>query len=52
MPTVVGQSFVYSGAGKRAKWLREGVGCFKGKAFSPPKANNKRHVGEKQNIRD
>lgn len=43
----VGQSFVYSGGGERAKQLRGDVGCFKGEAFPPHKANNKRHVGEK-----
>lgn len=44
---MVGQSFVYGGGSERAKQLQEGVGCFRGEAFSPPKANNKRHVGEK-----
>lgn len=44
---MVGQSFVYSGGGERAMRLREAVDCFKGEAFSTPKANNKRHVGEK-----
>ena len=44
---MVGQSFVYSGGGERAKCLREALGCFKGEALFHPKANSRRHVGEK-----
>lgn len=52
MSAVVGQSFVYSGGGERATGQREGVGCFKGEAFSSLEQTIKDMWVESTNIRD
>lgn len=50
---VVGQSFVYKGGGiERATGQREGVGCFKGEAFSSPEQTIKDMWVKSTNMRD